>query len=119
MGVVSVFGNDVGTFYDRLLAGESGAGHIDRFDPTGFTSRFAAQIRGFSSEGHIDSQSDRRLDDCQRYALVAARKALESAGLALGSRAMDKVDHARRTRTHRTLAMRVNNGFWIPSMEYT
>ena len=86
-----VFGNDAGAFYDRLLAGESGAGHIDRFDPTGFPTRFAAQIRGFSSEGHIDSKSDRRLDDCQRYALVAARKALESAGLALGSRAMGKV----------------------------
>ncbi|RLN34927.1 3-oxoacyl-[acyl-carrier-protein] synthase I, chloroplastic-like [Panicum miliaceum] len=92
MGVVSVFGNDVGAFYDRLLAAESGAGHIDRFDATGFTTRFAAQILGFSSEGHIDSKSDRRLDDCQRYALVAARKALESAGLALGSRAMDKID---------------------------
>ena len=89
--MVSVFGNDAGAFYDRLLAGESGAGHIDRFDPTGFPTRFAAQIRGFSSEGHIDSKSDRRLDDCQRYALVAARKALESAGLALGSRAMGKV----------------------------
>nr|CAB3458835.1 unnamed protein product [Digitaria exilis] len=92
MGVVSVFGNDVGTFYDRLLAGESGAAHISRFDPTGFSTRFAAQIRGFSSDGHIDGDSDRRLDDCQRYALVAARKALESAGLALGSTEMDKVD---------------------------
>ncbi|CAN6206328.1 unnamed protein product [Urochloa humidicola] len=92
MGVVSVFGNDAGAFYDRLLAGESGAGHIDRFDPTGFTTRFAAQIRGFSSEGHIDGESDRRLDDSQRYALVASRKALESAGLALGSTAMANID---------------------------
>ncbi|CAN6200089.1 unnamed protein product [Urochloa humidicola] len=92
MGVVSVFGNDVGAFYDRLLAGDSGVAHIDRFDPTGFTTSFAAQIRGFSSEGHIDGDSDRRLDDCQRYALVASRKALESAGLALGSTAMANID---------------------------
>ncbi|KAG0546134.1 hypothetical protein BDA96_02G421700 [Sorghum bicolor] len=90
MGVVSVFGNDVGAYYDRLLAGSSGVGLIDRFDASGFSTRFAAQIRGFSCEGHIDDESDRRLDDCQRYALVAARKALASAGLAIGSRAMYK-----------------------------
>ncbi|CAD6250125.1 unnamed protein product [Miscanthus lutarioriparius] len=90
MGVVSVFGNDVGAYYDRLLAGSGGAGPIDRFDASGFSTRFAAQIRGFSCEGHIDDESNRRLDDCQRYALVAVRKALASAGLALGSRAMYK-----------------------------
>jgi 3-oxoacyl-(acyl-carrier-protein) synthase len=101
MGVVSVFGNDVGAYYDRLLAGSSGAGPIDRFDASGFSTRFAAQIRGFSCEGHIDDESDRRLDDCQRYALVAARKALASAGLALGSRAMYKVG-----RSHVTHAVR-------------
>ncbi|WVZ66922.1 hypothetical protein U9M48_016077 [Paspalum notatum var. saurae] len=94
-GVVSVFGNDVGAFYDGLLAGTSGAGRIDRFDASGFSTRFAAQIRGFSCDGHIDGESDRRLDDCQRYALVAARKALESAGLAVGSRAMGKIDQYR------------------------
>ncbi|KAJ1292172.1 hypothetical protein BS78_02G371900 [Paspalum vaginatum] len=94
-GVVSVFGNDVAAFYDRLLAGKSGAARIDRFDASGFSTRFAAQIRGFSCDGHIDRESDRRLDDCQRYALVAARKALESSGLAVGSRAMGKIDQYR------------------------
>ena len=97
MGVVSVFGNDVGAYYDRLLAGSSGVGLIDRFDASGFSTRFAAQIRGFSCEGHIDDESDRRLDDCQRYALVAARKALASAGLAIGSRAMYKVGRSHAT----------------------
>ena len=101
MGVVSVFGNDVGAYYDRLLAGSGGAGPIDRFDASGFPTRFAAQIRGFSCEGHIDGESDRCLDDCQRYALVAARKALASAGLALSSRAMYKVG-----RSHATHAVR-------------
>jgi hypothetical protein len=43
MGLVSVFGNDVGAFYDRLLAGQSGVVPIDRFDASGFSTRFAAQ----------------------------------------------------------------------------
>ncbi|KAL6657450.1 hypothetical protein ACP70R_005230 [Stipagrostis hirtigluma subsp. patula] len=95
MGVVSVFGCDVGAFYDRLLAGESGAGPIDRFDASGFATRFAAQIRGFSDVGYVEGKHGRRLDDCQRYAIVAAKKALVAAALAPGSSAMRKIDKER------------------------
>ncbi|KAI4976411.1 3-oxoacyl-[acyl-carrier-protein] synthase I, chloroplastic-like [Hordeum vulgare subsp. vulgare] len=95
MGLVSVFGNDVDAYYDRLLAGESGVGPIDRFDASKFPTRFAGQIRGFSSEGYIDGKNDRRLDDCLRYCIVSGKKALESAGLPLGSDAMAKIDKAR------------------------
>lgn len=91
MGLVSVFGSDVGAFYDRLLAGESGVGPIDRFDAGSFPTRFAAQIRGFTSEGYIDGKNDRRLDDCLRYCIVSGRKALENAGLGKGSDAHAKV----------------------------
>ena len=82
MGLVSVFGTDVGAFYDRLLQGESGVGPIDRFDAGSFPTRFAAQIRGFSSEGYIDGKNDRRLDDCLRYCIVSGKKALDNVGLA-------------------------------------
>lgn len=95
MGLVSVFGNDVDAYYDRLLAGESGIGPIDRFDASKFPTRFAGQIHGFSSEGYIDGKNDRRLDDCLRYCIVSGKKALEAAGLALGSDAMDKIDKSR------------------------
>ncbi|XP_047064218.1 3-oxoacyl-[acyl-carrier-protein] synthase I, chloroplastic [Lolium rigidum] len=92
MGLASVFGNEVDAFYDRLLAGESGVGTIDRFDPGSFPTRFAGQIRGFSSEGYIDGKNDRRLDDCIRYCILSGKKALESAGLGTGSDAHGKLD---------------------------
>jgi 3-oxoacyl-[acyl-carrier-protein] synthase II len=91
MGLASVFGNEVDAFFDRLLAGESGVGPIDRFDAGSFPTRFAGQIRGFSSEGYIDGKNDRRLDDCIRYCLVSGKKALENAGLGAGSDAHSKV----------------------------
>ncbi|KAF8714852.1 hypothetical protein HU200_027386 [Digitaria exilis] len=95
MGLVSVFGSDVGAFYDRLLQGESGVGPIDRFDAGSFPTRFAGQIRGFSSEGYIDGKNDRRLDDCLRYCIVSGKKALENAGLAKGSDEHAKLDKVR------------------------
>lgn len=81
MGLVSVFGNDVDTYYDKLLSGESGVTLIDRFDASKFPTRFGGQIRGFASQGYIDGKNDRRLDDCLRYCIVAGKKALEDADL--------------------------------------
>lgn len=81
MGLVSVFGNDVDTYYEKLLAGESGITLIDRFDASKFPTRFGGQIRGFKADGYIDGKNDRRLDDCLRYCIVAGKKALEDADL--------------------------------------
>uniref|UniRef100_A0A7N0SVD6 3-oxoacyl-[acyl-carrier-protein] synthase I, chloroplastic n=1 Tax=Kalanchoe fedtschenkoi TaxID=63787 RepID=A0A7N0SVD6_KALFE len=81
MGLVSVFGTDTDTFYNKLLEGQSGITLIDRFEASEFSVRFGGQIRDFSSKGYIDGKSDRRLDDCWRYCLVAGKRALEDANL--------------------------------------
>ncbi|KAG6735245.1 hypothetical protein POTOM_062214 [Populus tomentosa] len=90
MGLVSVFGNDVDAYYDKLLAGESGIETIDRFDASKFPTRFAGQIRGFNAQGYIDGKNDRRLDNCLRYCIVAGKKALEDADL--GGNNLSKID---------------------------
>ncbi|KAL0310556.1 UNVERIFIED_CONTAM: 3-oxoacyl-[acyl-carrier-protein] synthase I, chloroplastic [Sesamum angustifolium] len=93
MGLVSVFGNDVDEYYEKLLSGESGITLIDRFDASKFPTRFGGQIRGFQAEGYIDGKNDRRLDDCLRYCIVAGKKALEGADLR-GDK-LDKIDKIR------------------------
>ncbi|KAI7988170.1 hypothetical protein LOK49_LG13G00944 [Camellia lanceoleosa] len=57
MGLVSVFGNDIDTFYNKLLDGESGITLIDRFDASTFSVRLSW------------------------YCLVAGKRALEDAKL--------------------------------------
>lgn len=89
MGLVSVFGTDIDTFYNKLLDGVSGISPIDRFDASDYSVRFAGQIRDFSSKGYIDGKNDRRLDDCWRYCLVAGRRALDDASL--GKEVLDTV----------------------------
>lgn len=92
MGLVSVFGSDIDTFYNKLLEGQSGISLINRFDASDFSVRFAGQIHDFSSEGYIDGKNDRRLDDAWRYCLVAGRRALDYANL--GKEALDTVSNA-------------------------
>lgn len=93
MGLVSVFGNDIDTFYNKLLEGESGISLIDKFDASNFSVRFAGQIRDFSSKGYIDGKNDRRLDDCWRYCLVSGKRALEDANL--GFEVLENMDKTR------------------------
>lgn len=44
MGLVSVFGSNIDTFYNKLLEGESGISLIDRFDASSFPVRFAVLV---------------------------------------------------------------------------
>lgn len=97
LGLCSVFGNDPDTFYDKLLAGESGINTIDRFDASEFPTRFGGQIRKFNDEDLIDKKNARRYDDCLKYTMVAGKKALRQAGLEkeANSAAYSKLDKGR------------------------
>ena len=89
MGIVSCFGNDVETFYDRLLAGESGIVPINSFDCADYPTRFAGEVRDFDVCDYMDKKQARRVDPFIRYALVAGKKALESAKID-GNSKLDK-----------------------------
>ncbi len=57
MGLVSVFGNDVDMFYEKLLEGTSGISLIDKFDASKFPTKFVGQIHGFSAKGYINGKT--------------------------------------------------------------
>ena len=79
LGVISPLGNDVDTFWRRLVAGESGVGPITRFDATGFKVRFAGEVSDFDPEQYIEKRQVRRLDLFSRYAVAAAKNAAADA----------------------------------------
>lgn len=79
MGVVSCFGADVDTFYQKLLMGESGVGPITQFPCEEYPTRFAASVKDLDVEGYLDKKQARRVDPVIAYGVVAGKKALESA----------------------------------------
>ena len=82
-GVVSPIGNDTGEFWTNLTAGKSGAGPITRFDASGFNTRFACEVKDFTTEGTIDRKDAKRMDRFVHYAVVAAHEAIRSSGIDL------------------------------------
>ncbi len=81
LGVVSPFGNDVDTFYQKLLEGESAISPISKFATDDLPAKIAGEIKAFDAEGYLDKKTERRIDPFIKYASVAGHKAFESAGV--------------------------------------
>lgn len=81
LGLLTALGNDVATSWDGLVAGRSGIGPIEAFDPSRLDSRIAGEVRGFDASGVIDRKDMRRFDRYIQLGLVAARQAMDHAGL--------------------------------------
>ena len=58
IGMVTPVGNTTAATWDALRAGKPGAGPITIFDASGFTTRIAAEVKGFDFDNAI---ADRRL----------------------------------------------------------
>jgi 3-oxoacyl-[acyl-carrier-protein] synthase II len=82
-GAVSPIGNCVAEFWEALLEGRSGFAPIRSFDPAGLTLAQAAEVKDFCPQARLSANEGGRLGRIDQYALVAAREALEDAGLDL------------------------------------
>ncbi|MCY9021235.1 beta-ketoacyl-ACP synthase II [Priestia megaterium] len=83
MGVVSPIGNNIGTFWNNLIKGESGISSIDTFDITDHKAKIAGIVRDFDAEKVLGKKEARRLDRFSQFALAAAEQAWEDSKLDL------------------------------------
>jgi 3-oxoacyl-[acyl-carrier-protein] synthase II len=81
LGAVSPLGNDVQTSWERLIAGESGAGPITHFDHSDYKVHFACEVKELDPTEYIDRKDARRMDRFAHLVLAAARQAEADAGL--------------------------------------
>jgi len=78
MGALTPIGNNLEDFWQSLLAGESGAGPITKFDASQFKTQFACEIKEFNMDDFIPRNESRRYDPFTSYALVAVQEAIEN-----------------------------------------
>ena len=87
LGMVSPLGCGVEATWARLLAGQSGAGTISRFDASHLATTYACEIpRGDGSDGSfnpddwMEPKEARKVDDFILYGMAAADQAVMDAG---------------------------------------
>jgi 3-oxoacyl-[acyl-carrier-protein] synthase II len=86
LGMVSPLGCGVEPTWTRLLAGQSGAVPIDRFEVADLPARIAFQLPAgdradglFNADQWMDPKDQRKVDDFIIYGMAAARQALDDA----------------------------------------
>ncbi len=88
LGMVTPLGSGVETTWSRLLAGQSGARRITRFDPANVVTQYACEIPlgdgsdgTFNPDAWMEPKDRRKVDDFILYGLAAATQAVRDAGI--------------------------------------
>jgi len=78
---VSALGIGTDANWHGLLAGQSGAGPITRFDASAFSTRFAAEVKGFDPLAFLEKKDVKKMDPFIHYAVAASQCAVDDARL--------------------------------------
>ena len=91
MGVVSPIGNDLDTFWNSLIAGKSGIGHITNEALAEFDCQIAGEVRDFDAAQYFKNPKDaRRADRFAQLAMGAAVMAMDDSGIDLEQVDLDR-----------------------------
>jgi len=81
IGMVIPQGAGKDEVWKKICEGVSGVGPITKFDPTGFETRIAAEVRDFDPARFIDPKDLRKMDPFIHFAIGAACIATEDSGI--------------------------------------
>ena len=81
MGVVSPVGSTLDEFWNNLVGGVSVADRISYFDPSGYATQIAAEVKNFDQAKFVEKRDARKMDLFTIYAVAASKMAVEDSGL--------------------------------------
>ena len=87
LGMVSPLADGVEATWERLLAGKSGAGMIEKFDTSNVVTKYACEVPlgdgtngTFNGDAYLEPKERRKIDDFILFGLAAARQAVQDSG---------------------------------------
>ncbi|MCF7912352.1 MAG: beta-ketoacyl-ACP synthase II [Candidatus Cloacimonetes bacterium] len=86
LGTINALAHNVDEFWENLLQGESGIALVKHFElGEEYNSRIAGEVRHFAPEEYFEKKRLKKLDRYTKFALWAAKEAMEDACLSEGS----------------------------------
>ena len=90
LGCVSPLGNNVEETWEALTQGKSGIATITRYDNTPFKVKYAAEVKNFDPTKYMDQKAARKMAYFTKYAVAAAKQALDDSGLTDNKEVLDR-----------------------------
>ena len=91
VGLICGLGNDTDRTWKSVLEGKSGVSQITHFDPTGFSTTIASEVKDLDPLQFVDRKLSRKMDRFILLAMVGSDRALEHSGLKINSKNADRV----------------------------
>src|SRR4051794_28056888 len=91
MGAITPIGNDAESTWNAMLEGRSGVDRISLFDPDGFETTIAAEVKDFRATDHFTSKEARRLDRSSQFAVIAAKEVVAHSGLQISDANAERI----------------------------
>ena len=91
VGLVSAVGLDAETTWKALREGKNGVGPITHFDASDFSSRIAAEVKGFDPLVFMKPKDARRMDNFILYAIAASEDAVQNASLNIDQSSSERI----------------------------
>lgn len=91
VGVISPAGLNPNMLWSGLLAGESPAARITRFDPSDFKVQIACECNDFDPLAYMNRKEVRRFDRVIQFAVACTTQAVEHAGLEVNAGNADRI----------------------------
>ena len=85
LGAVTPLGETVQDLWDGVVGGKSAVSTITALDPSAFSTRIAAEVKGFDAEKYMERSEARRLSRFLQFTIAAGDSALTDSGLDLDS----------------------------------
>jgi 3-oxoacyl-[acyl-carrier-protein] synthase II len=79
--MLTPLGNTVADTWQKLTAGESGIGYIQRFDTEAFGVKIGGELKDLDISKYMDRKEARRMDPFMQYGLIAVAQAVQDASL--------------------------------------
>ena len=87
LGMVSPLADGVEATWERLLAGDSGAGMIKKFDTSNVVTKYACEVPlgdgtngTFNGDAYLEPKEQRKIDDFILFGMAAAQQAVQDSG---------------------------------------
>ena len=91
IGLVTAVGVGTEETWRSILAGSSGIGRITRFNPEGFSTTIAGEVKNFDILQYADKKEARKMDSFIHYAIAASEFAMRDSGLKITPDNADRV----------------------------
>ncbi len=81
MGTVNPLGHNVEEYWQGLKKGQSGIARMTLCDPSNYPTHIAGEVKDWDAKKYLDRKEARHLSRASQFAAVAAKQAIQDAGI--------------------------------------